>query len=40
MLLRDTGAVEWRNGRVTVHVWNKLAATADFNPDYLHLRSS
>jgi CRP-like cAMP-binding protein len=40
MLLRDTGAVEWRNGRVTVHDWNKLSATADFNPDYLHLRSS
>lgn len=38
MLLRDTGAVEWRNGRVTVHDWEKLFATADFNPDYLHLR--
>jgi CRP-like cAMP-binding protein len=40
MLLRDAGAVEWRSGRLTVKDWEKLSATAAFDPHYLHLRSS
>jgi CRP-like cAMP-binding protein len=39
MLLRDTGAIEWRSGRVTVLDWKKLSATADFDSKYLHLRA-
>ena len=35
--LRQTGAVEFRSGRVTIHDWDRLAAIADFDPDYLHL---
>ena len=38
-LLRDTGAVDWRDGRLTVLDWEKLSQTADFDPHYLHLRS-
>jgi CRP-like cAMP-binding protein len=40
MLLRDAGAVEWRNGRLTVKDWEKLSATAEFDPHYLHLRTT
>ena len=39
MLLRDTGAVEWRSGRLWVNDWHKLCATADFDAHYLHLRA-
>ena len=35
--LRQTGAVEFRGGRVTIHDWDRLTAIADFDPDYLHL---
>jgi CRP-like cAMP-binding protein len=38
MLLRETGAVEWRAGKLTVHDWEKLCALSDFDPYYLHLR--
>ena len=38
-LLRDTGALEWRDGRLRVLDWEKLSQTADFDPHYLHLRS-
>lgn len=37
-VLRDTGAVEWRGGVLTVLDWDKLSAMADFDPRYLHLR--
>ena len=36
--LRETGAVEFRSGRVTIHDWDQLTAIADFEPNYLHLR--
>jgi hypothetical protein len=38
MLLRETGAVEMRKGRVEIRDWDKLAGLADFDPQYLHLR--
>jgi CRP-like cAMP-binding protein len=38
--LRETGAVEWRSGQLTVYDWPKLRDVARFNPDYLHLRST
>ena len=38
MLLRDTGIVEWRSGRLTVRDWERLAELAQFDPAYLHLR--
>lgn len=37
--LRETGAVEWRGGRLTVSDWLKLLEIARFDPRYLHLRS-
>lgn len=36
--LRETGAVEFRSGRVTIHDWDRLIAIADFDADYLHLK--
>ena len=36
--LRGTGAVDFRGGRIIVHAWDRLAALADFEPGYLHLR--
>jgi CRP-like cAMP-binding protein len=38
-LLRDTGAMDWRDGRLQVLDWEKLSQTADFDSHYLHLRS-
>lgn len=38
--LRETGAVEWRSGRLTVKDWPKLREIARFDPHYLHLRSN
>lgn len=35
--LRATGAISFRNQRLTVHDFEALCAVADFNPDYLHL---
>ncbi len=39
-VLRDTGAVDWRAGRLTIFNWNRLQEMADFDPAYLHLRCS
>ena len=39
MVLRDTGAVEWRSGILTVRDEARLREMADFDPKYLHLRS-
>lgn len=36
--LRETGAVDWRRGRLTVMDWPKLSEIAGFDPNYLHLR--
>ncbi len=38
--LRETGAVEWRSGQLTVYDWPKLREMARFDPNYLHLRST
>ena len=38
--LRETGAVEWRGGRLIVHDWPRLREIARFDPIYLHLRST
>ncbi|HUE80242.1 MAG TPA: Crp/Fnr family transcriptional regulator [Sphingomicrobium sp.] len=38
--LRETGAVEWRAGRLTVHDWPQLQEIARFDPQYLHLRTN
>ena len=38
--LRETGAVEWRSGRLTVKDWEELRRIARFDPQYLHLRSN
>ena len=38
--LRETGAVEWRSGRLTVKDWRKLSEMGRFEPRYLHLRST
>ena len=38
MLLRDTGTVEWKAGRLTILNWDRLAEIGDFDPGYLHLR--
>ncbi len=35
--LRDTGIIEHRAGRLQVHDFTRLAAIAEFNPNYLHL---
>ena len=37
-VLRDTGFVEWRGGRLHVPDFEKLCEVADFDPRYLHLR--
>lgn len=37
--LRESGAVDWRRGRLTVKDWAQLSEIAGFNPHYLHLRS-
>jgi CRP-like cAMP-binding protein len=37
--LRDTGMVEHKNGRLLVHDFRRLAAYADFERTYLHIRS-
>ena len=35
--LRRTGAMEFRNGELTVHDWKRLADTGEFDPSYLHI---
>ena len=39
MLLRETGAVEWRGGVLTIGDEARLRDMADFDSKYLHLRS-
>ena len=39
-VLRETGAVEWKGGRLTIPDLGRLQLMADFNPTYLHLRRS
>jgi CRP-like cAMP-binding protein len=39
-VLRETGAVEWKGGRLTIPDLARLQQMADFNPTYLHLRRS
>lgn len=36
--LRRTGAMEFRNGELTVLDWRQLAELGDFDPGYLHLK--
>lgn len=36
-VLRSTGAVEWRSGKLKVRDWDRLQEMADFSPRYLHL---
>ena len=36
--LRKTGAMEFRNGELTVHDWKQLVELGDFDPSYLHLK--
>lgn len=38
MLLRQSGAVEWRDGIVSIRDWARLKEIARFDPYYLHLR--
>ena len=38
-LLRESGLVELRNGRLYIHDFDKLAEIGDFDPHYLHLRN-
>jgi CRP-like cAMP-binding protein len=37
-VLRRTGAMEFRNGELTVLDWKKLVEVGDFDPNYLHLK--
>ncbi len=36
-LLREDGLVEWRQGRVTIHDWDRMTRAAQFDPLYLNL---
>ena len=36
--LRGTGAMEFRNGELTVYDWKRLAAEGEFDPTYLHVK--
>ncbi len=36
--LRRTGAMEFRNGELSVHDWKQLAQLGDFDPSYLSLK--
>jgi CRP-like cAMP-binding protein len=38
--LKGAGLISLRSRRLTVHDWNGLQAAAEFDPTYLHLRSS
>ena len=37
--LRETGAVDWRRGRLFIKDWPQLREIARFGPHYLHLRA-
>ncbi len=36
--LRRTGAMQFRNGQITIHDWSRLAEIANFDPSYLRIR--
>jgi len=36
--LRRTGAIQFRNGTMTIHDWPRLAEIGHFDPAYLHIR--
>jgi Crp-like helix-turn-helix domain len=36
--LRKTGALQFRNGQMTVNDWSRLAQIGQFDPGYLHIR--
>lgn len=36
--LRRTGAIQFRNGHMTIHDWPRLAEIGHFDPGYLHIR--
>jgi CRP-like cAMP-binding protein len=36
--LRRTGAMQFRNGHLTVHDWPRMTEIAHFDPSYLHIR--
>ena len=36
--LRRTGAIQFRNGDMTIHDWPRLAEIGHFDPSYLHIR--
>ena len=36
--LRKTGALQFRNGQMTVNDWSRLAEIGQFDPGYLHIR--
>jgi CRP-like cAMP-binding protein len=38
-LLRESGMVEHKGGRLFIHDYQRLAETAEFDPQYLHLRA-
>ena len=38
-LLRESGLVDLKNGRLEVHNYDKLAEIGEFDPHYLHLRA-
>jgi hypothetical protein len=38
--LRRTGAMEFRNGQLTVRDWKRLADIGEFDPTYLHIRAT
>ena len=40
MLLRTTGSVEFRGGKLTVRNWEQLVEIAEFDGSYLHLRET
>lgn len=40
MVLRASGSVEFKAGRLTVRDWDRLVEIAEFDPSYLHLRSN
>ncbi len=36
--IRQTGAMEFRDGELTIRDWKQLTALGDFDPTYLHLK--
>lgn len=38
--LRESGLITLSGGRLTIHDWDALAKAGEFDPTYLHLRST